>query len=131
MADSVANMLSQIKNAGLAGKDSVVVPNSKFLAAIAAVLLKEGYIASINRKGKGRQGQAGMEIGIAYEGGRSKISGIKRVSKLSRRFYVGARSLRPVQQGFGRLFLSTPKGIMTDKEAKKEHVGGEALFEIW
>jgi len=127
--DPVANMLSQIKNAGAAGKTTIAVPYSKFRHAIAEALLREGYLVNVERKGR-KTGKV-LELEIAYENNRPKIKEAKRVSKLSRRTYAGARDLRPVRQGYGNTILSTPKGVLTLAEAKKEGVGGEVLFSIW
>lgn len=127
--DPVANMLSQIKNANAVGNKTATVPYSKFTYAIAQALVREGFIAEVDRKGR-KDGKY-MELTLAYENDRPKISGIRRVSKLSRRAYTGVRELQPVRQGHGRAVLSTPKGVCTLDEAKKENVGGELLFEIW
>lgn len=127
--DPLSDMLIQIKNAGNAGRESVSIPYSKFVFAVANVLLREGYVASVSRKGRGIKKT--IEVSLVYEDSRPKIRGLKRMSKLSRRVYVGIRDIRPVRQGYGNLILSTPRGILTGKEAKKEKVGGEALFTIW
>ena len=128
--DNLGDMLIQIKNAGNAGNKSVTVSFSKFKNAVATELLRLGYVAFLNKKSK--KGFPAVEIGIAYEEwGIPKIKGLKRISKLSRRIYHGIAEIKPVRQGYGDLFLSTPRGIMTGKEALKERVGGEALFKIW
>lgn len=127
--DTLGDMLIQIKNAGLARKESILVPYSNFKYAVATVLLREGYIASLNKKTK--KGLKMIEIGLAYNDDASRIGGVKRVSKLSRRIYMRAQDIRPVRQGSGLLVLSTPKGVLTGGEARKEKVGGEALFTIW
>jgi len=127
--DTLSDMLMRIKNATSAGKETAVVPHSKYKYAIAQVLLKEGYIAGVTRKGRGIK--KFIEIHLAYEGKKPKIKGIKRVSKASRRLYTNARNIKLIRQGYGNLILSTPKGILTGKEARKEWIGGEALFEIW
>lgn len=133
--DTVANLIVKLKNAGLAGKASVSVPTSKFVLALLALLEKEGFIKSFSEKGlPGRQGEKaeGIEVTLAYdEDKKPKISFTERVSKLSRRVYKGARELRPVRSGFGISVLSTPKGVMSDREARKMKVGGEVLFKIW
>ena len=133
MNDKIADMLVRIKNAGYAGKDTALVPYSKYKMAIAQVLLKNGYVQSVSEKRKGKKASGRMiEVGIAYAGKNTpKVKGVERVSKLSRRVYMGHRDIKPVRNGFGMLVLSTPKGILTGDEAKKEHVGGEVLFKIW
>jgi len=127
--DKIADMLIRIKNAGDVGKDFTVVPYSNLMVSVAEALLKRGYIESISKKGK--KTKKVIEIGIAYKQGIPKVKEIQRVSKLSRRVYYGFRDIRPVKNGFGVLMLSTPKGILSGEEAKKENVGGEALFKIW
>lgn len=129
MNDKIADMLIRIKNAGNAGKEFTVVPHSKLRFAVAEALQKKGYVASVNNKGK--KTKKVIEIGIAYEGGTPKLQGAERISKLSRRVYYGFRDIRPVKNGYGLLMLSTPKGIISGEEARKENVGGEALFKIW
>jgi len=127
--DNLADMLIRIKNAGNAGKESVSVPYSNFKHAVASELLRSGYVASVNKKAQ--KGFKIIEIGIAYNEGKAKVKGLERVSKLSRRVYLGVSDIQPVRQGFGTLFLSTPKGIKVGKDAIALKVGGEALFKIW
>jgi len=129
MTDPISDMLIRIKNAGAAGKQTVVIPYSKFKFSIANALLREGYIVGVNRKGRGVKRQ--LEVGLGYDEKKPKIKGIERVSKLSKRIYFGVRDLKPVRQGYGHILLSTPKGVMTGKQAKKEKIGGEALFKVW
>jgi small subunit ribosomal protein S8 len=80
---------------------------------------------------KGKKAAKYIEVEVAYENGKSKITGVKRLSTFSKRMYQGAHELRPVKNGQGLLVLSTPKGVLSGKEARKENVGGEALFQIW
>lgn len=128
--DPISNMLIMIKNAGNAKKDVVVIsPYSEFKHAIAKCLLKEGYLKSVSKKTK--KGFPALEIGIMRIDEKPKITDLKRISKPSRRVYFGVNDIRSVKGGYGLLVLSTPKGILTDKQARKEHVGGEALFSIW
>jgi small subunit ribosomal protein S8 len=128
--DPVADFINQLKNASAVKKECVSVPYSKFKLAIANKLKEEGYITSVVKKGK--KSRKYIEVEIAYAGaGRKYISGVTRVSKPGRRMYTPAKSVRPVKYGRGSLILSTPKGIMTDAEARKENIGGEALFKIW
>ena len=128
--DTIANMLVMIKNASLRGHASVTVPHSKIKLAIAEYLAKKGYVKSVEEKKK--LNHAVLEITLAYtEDGVSKINDIERISKSSRRTYVGYRDLKPFKFGKGLYILSTPKGIMSDVDARKEVVGGELLFSIW
>lgn len=122
-------MIVRIKNAGASKKESVVFPYSKLKLAILDTLLKDGYIKSFGKKGK--KIAKFIEVVLIYENGEPKIAGVERVSKSSKRVYSKTKDIRKVKNGLGRLILSTPKGIMTDKEAREAKVGGEALFKIW
>jgi small subunit ribosomal protein S8 len=127
--DPVAEMLTTIKNGGSAKKEFVYVPYSNFKNAIASVLFENGYVKSYVKKDRVKG--AVLEIGIQYVNEKPRVQDVKRISKLSRRMYKRVKDLKPVKQGYGALILSTPKGVLTDKQARKEQVGGEALFEIW
>jgi small subunit ribosomal protein S8 len=127
--DPIADFLNRITTAGSAGKDTVLIPFSKMKMSIADILAKEGYIASVAKRGK--KVKKYIEAELSYLDREPRIQGVTRVSKPSRRMYVGVSDLRPVKNGRGMWVISTPKGIMTDKEARKEKVGGEALFKIW
>ena len=118
-----------LKNASLAKKSEVSFPYSNVKDAIAACLKKEGYIADFSKKVK--KNQAWLEVELLYLDQKPKIIEVERVSKQSRRVYMGMKEIRPVKNGAGILVLSTPKGILSGKDAKKEHVGGEALFKIF
>ncbi len=131
--DNVANLIVKLRNAGVAGKPVVSVSSSKFNVAILTLLQKEGYIKSFEKK-EGAKGKEAYEteVTLAYdESGASKIAHTERISKLSKRSYIGSKSIRSVRSGFGMLVISTPKGVMSDREARKMHIGGEALFKIW
>jgi len=126
--DPISNFVNGIKNANTAGKETVEFFNSKIKEAIAKALLNEGFIKEISKKKKSNK----IEVTLAYtEDKKPKIKGIERVSKQSRRVYEGYKEIKLFLNGFGRTFFSTPKGILTDREARKEKVGGEALFKIW
>ena len=127
--DPISNMLNSIKNAGAVKLPTVVVPHSNLCFAVAELLAREGYAASVTKKGK--KTRKFIEIGVLYDGTRPRVTNVKRLSKPSRRVYRGVGDIRPVRQGHGLLVLSTPKGLMTGSDARKEHVGGEALFTIW
>jgi small subunit ribosomal protein S8 len=126
--DPIANMLIAIKNAGSVKKASVVVPHSKMKEAIASVLKEEGYIKTYKVDGDIKKT---LEIVLEYKGGSPRVTDVKRVSKSSKRVYAGVKGIAPVKYGHGLRVLSTPKGILTDKLARKEMVGGEVLFTIW
>jgi len=127
--DPISNMLIMIKNASLAEKESVLLPYSKIKNAIAECLKKEGYIAGVEKKT--RKEHPVLEISLIYTDKQPKISQIERISKQSRRVYFGVKDIHSVRSGSGLLVLSTPKGILSGKDARKEQVGGEALFKIW
>lgn len=112
----------------MARKESVSIPFSQMKRAIAEVLAREGYVADVD--GKSAKGGP-LTLSLVYKDGRPAINGIKRISKPSRRAYMGVRDMRPVRRGHGLLVLSTPLGVVTGKEARVKRVGGEALFEIW
>ena len=122
--DPIADLLIRIQNASRVGKASISVPFSKMKLAIADVLSKEGYVGAPDKK------NYALNIPLSYKNGRPVITGVKRLSKLSRRTYMGVRDVRPVRHGHGLLVLSTPKGIMTGAQARAQRVGGEAVFEI-
>lgn len=130
MNDKISELIINLKNAGTANKESLEVSFSKLKLSVVNVLAKEGYLAGVKQKGEGVSKALVLEI--AYKtNGDPKISDVKRVSKLSKRIYMGYKDLLPVKYGHGIMVLSTPKGILTDKQAKKEKIGGEALFKIW
>ena len=128
MTDVIADMLTRIRNALAAKHETVEIPASNTKKAIADILLNEGYISGVEVK-EGIQGT--IVITLKYENGRKVISGLKRVSKPGLRVYVGADEIPQVLNGLGIAILSTSKGIMTGKEAKDCHQGGEVLAYVW
>ena len=118
-----------MKNASLVGKESASFPYSKMKDAILECLKKEGYIASFSKKVKGSQPI--LEVELLYVDKNPKITEVERISKQSRRVYFGMKDIHTVRNNSGILVLSTPKGILSGKEARKENVGGEALFKLW
>ena len=129
MHDPIADMIVRIKNASDSKKESVVFPYSKLKLAISDCLQKDGFIKSFGKKGK--KVAKWIEVVLIYENGMPKIQGVTRISKTSKRIYQKSKEIRRVRSGQGSLILSTPKGIMTDKTARAENLGGEALFKIW
>jgi small subunit ribosomal protein S8 len=128
--DQLANMINMIKNASLIGHESVTVPFSKLKFSVAECLVKEGYIKNITKKTK--KGFPIMELGLVYaEDGSPKVTGVDRISKSSCRVYKGVKDIKTTKNGYGLTVLSTPKGILTDREARREMVGGEVLFKLW
>jgi small subunit ribosomal protein S8 len=132
MNDTIADLITRIKNASRSGKAKVLVPCSKLNLAILEVLRKEGYIQSFEEK-KSKNVSRFIEVVLQYEvdGSTSRISEAKRISSPSKRIYYKATDIKPVRQGYGLLVLSTPKGILSGRDAHKEKVGGEALFIVW
>lgn len=127
--DQISNMIIIMKNGSLAGKDSVLVPYSKMKQAIADCLKKSGYVSEVSKKVK--LGQPVLEVTLTYVDKKPRITEVERISKQSRRVYFGMKDIHSVRNGTGLLVLSTPKGILSGKEARKEQVGGEALFRLW
>lgn len=122
-------MLIMIKNASLAGKESVSFPASKIKFAILECLKKEGYVGEVAKKVK--KDHPVIEAKLIYVDKTPKVTQVERVSKQSRRVYFGVKDIHKVRNGSGLLVLSTPKGILSGRDARKEQVGGEALFKIW
>ena len=130
ITDPVADMLTRIRNANTAKHESVDVPASNLKKAIAKILLDEGYIKSYEIVEDGTQGI--IRIQLKYLAGKEKvISGLRRVSKPGLRVYAGAEELPRVLKGLGIAIISTSKGVMTDKAARANHVGGEVLAFVW
>lgn len=129
MTDPIADFLVRLRNASVVRRDVVVLPYSKLKNAVGEALLKRGFVKSVVKRAK--KVGASLEVGLIYEGDKPKIKGVERVSKPSKRVYLGVKDIRKVREGHGALIISTPKGILSDAEARKEMVGGEALFKIW
>ena len=130
MTDPIADMLTRIRNSQAVKKQTVIFPYSKIKWEILNVLSKNGFIKGLDKTNK--KNKKFIEIILKYdEEGAPKISELKRVSKSSSRRYIQAKNIWFFKKGLGLRILSTPKGILCDKEAKKLNVGGEVLLEIW
>ena len=130
MSDPVADMLTRIRNAGKAKFNSVDIPGSKLKVELANVLKEEGYIRNFKFVKDDKQGI--LRVYLKYDKQQQHvILNIDRVSKPSRRVYLKGKDVKPVYNGLGIAILSTSKGIMSDKNARKENVGGEVLCNIW
>ncbi len=130
ITDTIADMLTRIRNASSAKHDSVEIPASNVKKAIAQILLDEGYISSFTVTEDGKQGI--IKIVLKYGPNKSQIiTGLRRVSKPGLRIYSNVEDMPKVMKGLGIAILSTSKGIMTDKQARRENVGGEVLAYIW
>ena len=130
MSDPIADMLTRIRNASKAKFNRVDIPGSRAKMELAKVLKNEGFIKNYKFIKDNQQGR--LRIYLKYGTGQSSvILGLKRVSKPSRRVYLKSKDIKPVLNGMGIAIISTPKGIMSDKNARKENVGGEVLCNIW
>ena len=130
ITDSIADMLTRIRNANSAKHDTVKVPASNMKKAIAQILVDEGYIKSYKVEDDGKQGM--ITITLKYGANKSQvITGLRRVSKPGLRMYTNCEDIPQVMRGLGIAILSTPKGVMTDRDARKANVGGEILAFVW
>ncbi|MBQ4571822.1 MAG: 30S ribosomal protein S8 [Clostridia bacterium] len=130
ITDAIGDMLTRIRNANSAKHDTVKVPASNMKKAIAQILVDEGYIKGFIVEEDGKQGM--IEIALKYGPNKSSvITGIRRVSKPGLRIYTNCEDMPKVMKGLGIAILSTSKGVMTDKEARKLNVGGEVLAFVW
>jgi small subunit ribosomal protein S8 len=130
MTDPIADFLTRIRNANRARKDWTSIPWSKLKEAIAHVLVEEGFLreAVVNEE----DGRKVLRITLKYDRFRRPVmSGIRRVSRPSLRVYVGGREIPMIRKGLGLSVLSTPKGVLADRVARKENVGGEVLCSVW
>ena len=128
--DPIADLLTRIRNANRARKDWTDVPWSKLKEAIAKVLVEEGFLreVAVNEA----EGRKVLRVSLRYdEFRRPVLSGIRRVSRPSLRVYVGSREIPQIRKGLGVSLLSTPKGVLTDRAARKDNVGGEVLCSVW
>lgn len=129
ITDPIADMLTRVRNASNAKHSTVDVPASNMKKAIAKILLDEGYIRNYQLIDDGTQGI--IRITLKYNGNERAISGLRRVSKPGLRVYAGADELPRVLHGLGIAIVSTSKGVLTDKAAREQHVGGEVLAFVW
>ena len=131
MSDPIADMLTRIRNANTAKHDTVDVPSSKMKLAIADILVKEGYIASYEIVDDGAFKNIHMTLKYGADKNEKVISGLKRISKPGLRVYANSEEMPKVLGGLGTAIVSTNKGVITDKEARKLGVGGEVLCFVW
>jgi len=128
--DTIADMLTTIRNAQAVKKETAYVPYSKLKMSIAEILAREGFIKSASRKGKKNRKVISVELKYE-EDGMPAINSIRRVSRPSKRVYLPLNKIRSVRGGRGLRVLTTPKGVLSDREARKEKVGGEVVCEVW
>ena len=132
MTDPIADMLTRLRNANVAHHDLVRMPSSKLKEALAAILLREGYIAGFNVVSDDKRPGRILEVTMKYTADRTRtISGVRHVSKPGLRVYTGADKLPRVLGGLGVAVLSTSQGLMTDREARRLRMGGEVLCYVW
>ena len=130
MSDPIADMLTRIRNANIAKHDTVEIP-AKMKTAIAEILLKEGFIKAYDIKEEGSFSTIVITLKYGADKNEKIITGLKRISKPGLRVYAGAEELPKVLGGLGIAIISTNKGLLTDKEARKQNVGGEVLAFVW
>jgi small subunit ribosomal protein S8 len=130
MSDQIADMLTIIRNALAVKKPFAVVPFSKLKMELAKLLLKNGFVEKVDTEG--RKVKKEIKIYLKYNEDKTPaISGLKRISKPGQRIYKKYRELKPVKFGYGIAVISTSKGLLTDKEARKQKLGGEVICEVW
>lgn len=129
MTDPISDMLTVIRNAQAVLHPTVEIPFSNLKYELAKILQKQGFIEQIEKKGK--KTKRFIEITLKYDNKRSVISGIRRISKPGQRIYLSALKIKKIKGGYGMSIISTSRGLMTDKEARKNKLGGEVLCAIW
>ncbi|MFH1454728.1 MAG: 30S ribosomal protein S8 [bacterium] len=128
VTDIIGDFIIRIKNANFANKEVVSMYTSKTKEVIADALTRAGYIKSFSKNSTGKM----LDIVLSYKSDKtSKITGVQRVSKPSRRVYQKSGDIKPFKNGFGAVIFSTPEGVLSNREAVKKNVGGEVLFKIW
>ncbi len=128
MTDTISDMLTRIRNASRVQLPDVEIPHSKIKESIASILRKEGYVGEVSVEGKGVKK---MKVKLKYEGKKSVIEGLRRVSTPGLRRYVGATEIPRVRNGLGISVVSTSQGVMTGTQARKSNLGGELICYVW
>ena len=129
MTDPIADMLTRIRNAVKVRKPDLALPYSRMKLSIAQILVQKGFISAVETHGEGLKKQ--LRLVLTYDGRESTIHGVSRVSTPGRRIYVGYKDIPQVRSGYGVAILSTPSGIMSGAQARKQKVGGELLCEVF
>jgi small subunit ribosomal protein S8 len=130
VTDPIADLLTRIRNAQIAKHDSVSIPHSKLKHGLIKVLYDEGYVGPFRVVEE--EGHKKIQVTLRYSGKKeAMLSNLGRISRSGRRVYIAYRDLKPVRNGMGISILSTPKGILTDRQAREEKVGGEVLCRVW
>ncbi|MFO0605164.1 MAG: 30S ribosomal protein S8 [Polyangiales bacterium] len=131
LTDPISDMLTRIRNAVMARHDRVVLPGSRLKRAVADILVNEGYVASVAND-PGDDGREHITLVLKYGRDRAPaIEGLRRVSRPGRRVYVACKDIAKVRQGLGISVLSTSRGVMSDRDARRQNLGGELLCEVW
>ncbi len=131
LTDPISDMLTRIRNAVMARHDRVTLPGSRLKREVAKILVSEGYVASVQDE-PGDDGREHITLVLKYGRDRNPaIEGLRRVSRPGRRVYVACKDIHKIRQGLGISVLSTSRGLMSDREARKSGVGGELLCEVW
>jgi small subunit ribosomal protein S8 len=130
VGDPISDLIIRIKNAGSVRKSELTLPHSKLKAAVAEAMSKAGFVGKVDKGGKGVAKTLTIEL-LYKTDGSPRITDLQRISKPGRRLYKGVKHIFPIKYGKGVAIYSTPKGILTDEQARKERVGGEELFKIW
>lgn len=130
MTDPIGDLITRIRNGYLVSQKQISLPYSAIKEEIAKILVKEGCLEEVKVKGKKPQ-EKQLILGLKYRKKEPAISQIERISKPSLRIYLQAKELKPLRGGFGLRILSTSKGFMTDREAKKANLGGEVICQLW
>lgn len=128
--DPIADFLIRIKNGYLARKKEILVPYSKIKEKIGQILVKEGFLTKVEAEGENPQ-EKKLRLKLKYKNKMPAITDLKRISKLGLRIYARSTKIPRVRFGFGMTIVSTPKGLMTDREAKKKKLGGEVICQVW
>jgi small subunit ribosomal protein S8 len=128
MSDPISAMLTSIRNAQAVLKETVAVPFSNLKYEIAKILEKEGFVSALERKGKKLKT---FDIYLKYKDGVPVISGLKRISRPGQRIYSDYKAIRPIRGGYGMTIISTSRGLLTNKDARRQKIGGEVICEIW
>ena len=130
MTDPLSDMLTRIRNACRAGHPDTLCPHSRLKMGVAKVLQEAGYLSQVEVEAS--EGRPVLRISVRYrDDGRPLLDGLRRVSRPGRRVYVGSKEIPKVRNGLGLAVLSTPKGVLSDRSARTESVGGELLCEVW
>ena len=129
VGDTISNIIISLKNAQKAKHEQVIFAYTNLTLAILETIKKEGFIGSIEKTGKDLKKK--LVVTLKYEEGAPAITDVKRISKQSKRMYIGYKDMKSVRNGYGITVFSTPEGIMSNKEASKKKVGGEILFTMW